>query len=92
VAEEASPTNTCQHRASRGLENIRTRTARLITILIIGAFVRARSWTMLLQAHIWMTSVYNSHISLLKSEARHYEDYLSLHKSMRDSMRNCDIF
>jgi len=57
--------------------------AKLIDVLIIGAFIEARSCERfaLLAPHL-DAELETFYLSLLKSEARHYQDYLTLAKTV----------
>ena len=57
--------------------------AKLIDVLIIGAFIEARSCERfaLLAPHL-DAELESFYLSLLKSEARHYQDYLTLAKTV----------
>jgi tRNA-(ms[2]io[6]A)-hydroxylase len=57
--------------------------AKLIDVLIIGAFIEARSCERfaLLAQHL-DAELETFYLSLLKSEARHYQDYLTLAKTV----------
>jgi len=57
--------------------------AKLIDVLIVGAFIEARSCERfaLLASHL-DAELKAFYLSLLKSEARHYQDYLTLAKTV----------
>lgn len=72
-------------RYAAGLRDLARRDdpAKLIDVLIIGAFIEARSCERfaLLAPHL-DAELETFYLSLLKSEARHYQDYLTLAKTV----------
>lgn len=59
---------------------------RLIDLLIVGAIIEARSCERFAKLAPYLDSELNSfYLSLLKSEKRHYQDYLSLAKCVAGS-------
>lgn len=65
--------------------------AKLIDVLIIGAFIEARSCERfaLLAPHL-DAELEKFYMSLLKSEARHYQDYLKLAKTVAGNNEDID--
>ena len=79
--------------ASALREHIRTHEpARLVDIMIIGAFVEARSCERFasLTPHL-EGALQKYYLSLLRSEARHFEDYLALAKVYAVELRDEDL-
>ena len=72
-------------RYAAGLRDLARRDdpAKLVDVLIIGAFIEARSCERfaLLAPHL-DAELEKFYVSLLKSEARHYQDYLKLAKTV----------
>ena len=72
-------------RYAAGLRDLARRDdpAKLVDVLIIGAFIEARSCERfaLLAPHL-DAELETFYVSLLKSEARHYQDYLKLAKTV----------
>ena len=74
------------HYAQRLRQHVRTvEPGRLVDTLIVGAFIEARSCERFarLAPHL-DTELGDFYRSLLKSEARHYQDYLNLARAYAD--------
>ena len=71
---------TASRYAAKLREQVRTHEpGKLADILIIGAFIDARSCERFAKiAHLLEEDLADFYVSLLKSESRHYQDYLSL--------------